>query len=324
MQPRHTHCGAAATHPKKNFSGRASRAIRKGKGMACYWPIPALQQENGTVKLWPPLGTASLAIPCGRCIGCKTDRATMWADRCQHEAKKYSHNTFITLTYDDKFLPPEGHLDADELQRFFKRLREKARHNRTILSDSGTGIRYFACGEYGSKNARPHYHAILFNCDFTDKYKIGRAKNGDTLYHSDILRDLWPYGNNSIGNATGATASYIAQYALKKQGREDADEDGVWRPAPFLRMSLRPAIGAHWLEQNADDLRKGYFVRDGKPRKIPRTYLQKIKNNRPELYEDIQYNITKHSHGDKNDIARLRASELIHQRRKQLTEERNL
>lgn len=266
-------------------------------------------------KLWPPLGTANLALPCGKCIGCKTAKATEWAERCSHEAKKYTNNTFITLTYEDNYLPNEGWLDADEFTRFLKRLRKRAEYDRNIVCDSRFGIRYFACGEYGEKTARPHYHAILFNADFADKQRVGK-----NLYHSDILRSLWPYGHNRVGDASPAAASYIAQYALKKQGDGSTDADGVWKPAPFLRMSRN--LGKDWLEQNQQDLEKGFFVRDGKPRKIPRTYLLRIKEKNGFLYDAIQANQQKFTRGDHN--ARLEAAEIIHKRRKELSEARKL
>ena len=68
------------------------------------------------------------------------------------EAKLHKENCFITLTYNNNNLPKYKSLVKKELQDFFKRLRKKY----------GEGIRYYACGEYGPKGKRPHYHAIIF------------------------------------------------------------------------------------------------------------------------------------------------------------------
>jgi len=35
--------------------------------------------------------------------------------------------------------------------------------------ETGPGLRFFGCGEYGSRTSRPHYHLLLLNSDFADK-----------------------------------------------------------------------------------------------------------------------------------------------------------
>lgn len=288
--------------------------------MACYWPIPALQYGSEPPRLWPPKGAANLALPCGKCIGCRQARATQWAVRCKHEAAQWRHNTFITLTYDDDNAPKEGHLEPEELQRFFKRLRKHAYSTgSSIDSDRSGNIRYFACGEYGDKTDRPHYHALLFNAGFIDARKVGKD-----LWESDALKELWPYGANRLGEATPAAAGYIAKYGLKKQGAGDHDKDGVWRPAPFLRMSLKPAIGSKWLEKYGTDLQHGYLEDNGFKHGVPRSYQAKLA---PMALEQLKQNAAKHRFGRKSDHNhpdRLRAAEVIHERRKQLTENRTI
>lgn len=281
--------------------------------MACYSPIEALQDgPRGAVRLWPPKGTANLAIPCGKCIGCRTDRATQWAARCQHEASQWEANAFLTLTYDDEHQPEEGHLRPRDLQLFFKRLRKYADGSGSTLNRNRSGnIRYFACGEYGDETQRPHYHALMFNCGFTDTRRVGKD-----LYESDTLRDLWPYGHNRIGAATPAAAAYIAQYSLKKQGQGDHDKDGVWRPAPFLRMSLRPAIGNTWLAKYKQDLRHGYLVTsDGRQKAVPRYYRKRLEQLDYELAEELEHNAYRNrvnTDTDKNTPERRYDAELIH------------
>lgn len=291
--------------------------------MACYHPIPAYHDPPRKPKLWPPLGTANLAIPCSKCIGCRTDRATQWAHRCAHEAKSFTQNIFLTLTYADEHLPQDWHLQPRHLQLFTKRLRKHAaRASSHIIRDRNYGIRYFACGEYGDQNQRPHYHALLFNCGLTDHRRVGKD-----LYESETINQLWPYGQHRFGPATAAAASYIAQYSLKKQGAGDHDPDGVWRPAPFLRMSLKPAIGNQWLHDNYNDLTHGYLVANGQRKAIPRTYLTKLKQHQPQLTEEIDK--TKQQHRirnptDNNTPERKEAAERIHTRLKQLNDRRHL
>jgi hypothetical protein len=295
--------------------------------MPCYHPIPASQDKPGDQpRLHPPLGTANLALPCGKCLGCRSARAQQWANRCSHEARLYQDNIFLTLTYDDGNLPDNGYLDPLALTRFIKRLRKRAADRSDgIASDPDRPIRYFACGEYGEHNGRPHYHAILFNLTFSDRYRVGKD-----LYTSHVLRALWPLGRAAFGTATAASANYIAQYNLKKQDQGDHDADGVYRPPPFLRMSLKPAIGSQWLTEYQNDLQHGYLVAQNFKQAIPRTYLSKLKDLNPSLHEDISIRkaqqITKNLQKTitANDPERVKASEIIHHRLKQQTESRNL
>lgn len=292
--------------------------------MACYRPIPAFQRDpGGPVRLLPPLGTDNLALPCGKCVGCRSARATQWAQRCGHEAKLYRDNVFVTLTYADEHLPEGGYLEHHALQRFFRRLRRRvSRNSGGITTSRDSGIRYFACGEYGEENQRPHYHALIFNCTFEKPERVGKD-----LYTSRTLRELWPHGEARFGRATAAAANYIAQYSLKKQGAGDHDQDGVWRPAPFLRMSLKPAIGAQWLDTYKEDLQTGYLVADGRKHSIPRTYLQRLRKSDPLLWETITERQKDHQETvpiENRHPERLAAGERIHLRQKELSERRQL
>ena len=277
------------------------------------------------------MGTANLAIPCGQCLGCKAARATQWAQRCEHESTSWEHNTFLTLTYDDHHLPENGYLDAQELARFVKRLRQRrARTDRRLQGDQTSTIRYFACGEYGDTNQRPHYHAILFNCGFHRgtrvSGKLGEPSELDQYQH-ELLAELWPWGRHTYGKATPAAANYIAQYTMKKQGAGDHDADGVWRPAPFLRMSTKPPIGARWLDRYKEDLQHGYLVAGTRQTAIPRTYRRRLELYHAGLAEDINIRAAQHRKtltGENNDPERIKAAETIHKRRKQLTEKRKL
>lgn len=312
--------------------------------MACYHPIPASQDRPGApVRLGPPLGEDNLALPCGTCIGCKTDRATHWANRCTHEASRWNHNSFITLTYDDEHLPQDAGLRPRDLQLFIKRLRKNAQtDSTTLVTDPAHSLRYFACGEYGTENGRPHYHALIFNGAWADQTKVGKD-----LYTSEQLSQLWPYGHNRIGECTPRSAAYVAQYTLKKNrgqyphpGYMDLKtgeysrkrkpgftryDDGSLRE-PFLRMSLKPAIGADWLKQYATDLQHGYLVEGGRKHPVPRYYRDKLKDTHPELHEQLEYKMAQHRQhlSDKRHPDRLRDTEIIHTRRKQILENRDL
>lgn len=92
-------------------------------------------------------------VPCGQCIACRLNKVRDWTLRIMHEAKFYKDNVFLTITYSPENLPADGSIHKEDLQLFLKRLRKALGEEK---------IRYFACGEYGEKYSRPHYHLIIF------------------------------------------------------------------------------------------------------------------------------------------------------------------
>ena len=180
--------------------------------MSCFRPLqafksPFLNPTSGkSVIMFSSLSFDDIRIdlPCGQCIGCRLERSRQWAMRCFHEASLHDRNCFITLTYNDKFLPKDRSLYYPHFQKFMKRLRKKF----------GDGIKFYMCGEYGDQFGRPHFHACIFNHDFSDKVfwkyssasnKFGRKGAQIPLYRSNDLEELWScpktglsYGYSSI------------------------------------------------------------------------------------------------------------------------------
>lgn len=229
--------------------------------MACFHPLTAWRQPSGNIQITrlPPgterTGWEFLHLPCGRCIGCRKDRAKAWALRCTLEDQAHLHTAFTTLTYDDAHLPPT--LQRNHLQLFLKRLRKYA---------AGRTIRFFASGEYGEQYHRPHYHAILFGLD-------GKPSATDC----ELVQRAWPHGHTRTEPCTPARINYIAGYVAKKIGddhapahdRVDPTTGEVYRyQPPFIQMSRRPGIGGHarqWPQSWKD-----YAIKDGWKMAVPR------------------------------------------------------
>lgn len=287
--------------------------------MACYHPIPAFQDRPGSpVKLWPPVGTATLTLPCGTCLGCRQDLATDWAHRAQLEASHWQYNSFLTLTYDDANLPEYGHLRPQDLTRFIKRLRRGIdRGDPGIGTQLPEGVRYLASGEYGETSQRPHFHLLLFNCRFTDQKRVGTS-----LYESETLHKYWKLGGHRLGELTGASANYVAQYSLKKlvtQGERHDENGEAYRP-PFIRMSLKPPIGQKWTETNKLDLQHGYLVHNARKNRIPRGLKKQLAKLDPILAETATVQAQQHKHTRHN----LDAAERIHRSKNALFHHRHL
>lgn len=224
--------------------------------------------------------TGGFDLPCGVCTGCRLERSRQWAVRMMHESQLHEYNCFLTLTYDKQNVPITNSLDLSALQNFVKRIRAHADYH------YNNKLRFFACGEYGDENNRPHYHLIIFNHDFPDK-TLYSNKNNQKLYTSPTLQNLWPQGFTTLGPVNYTTAAYCARYTLKKIGGKKA-ADYYYRQSPtdgnfysvrpeFSVMSRRPGIGTGWVEKfKSDFYPSGFVVTDGAPVPVPRFYKLKL------------------------------------------------
>lgn len=225
--------------------------------MPCYSPLRAFQQYAGAPLFFGESGKGSmLFVGCGQCVGCRLDYARTWAVRCTHESKMHASNCFLTLTYDDAHLPADLSLYHRHFQLFMKRLRESLSENSRPL------IRYFMCGEYGSINSRPHYHSAIFGFYPEDAVYWQTTKAGFKLFTSAYLDSHWQLGRVFVGDLSFESASYIARYVLKKADadlpmREIIDvTTGLtnYRAHEYSKMSLRPGIGASFVEKYGTDV----------------------------------------------------------------------
>lgn len=258
--------------------------------MTCYAPLTGYRsaQVNDSGKRGIVFARGAsfaglpMKLPCGQCVGCRLKKAREWAVRCLHEVQMADVSTFLTLTYDDDHLPPGGTLVKRDVQLFMKRLR-KAKKER---------IRFYAGGEYGDNFQRPHYHLLLFGCDFGDKRVRSKSARGDVLYSSKECAELWPMGFNTIGAVTPESAMYVARYCMKKVTGEAAQEhylvqteDGelISREPEFALMSRRPGLGSEWFDKfGRHSFRHDSVIMGGREIKPPRYYevlLDRLDNN---------------------------------------------
>ncbi|QXP08656.1 MAG: replication initiator protein [Arizlama microvirus] len=236
-----------------------------------------------------------ITIPCGQCIGCRLEKARQWAVRCVHEASMHQENSFITLTYNNENLPKNGSVSKRDFQLFMKRLRK---------ANMDKEIRFYACGEYGTKLSRPHYHSCLFGFDFKDKEVLfgGKYKKWDntfnttpdfTLYRSPSLEIAWPYGFSTIGELNFMSAGYVARYVTKKltgkPAEEKIKEHYGEKEKEFALMSRRYGIGHGWLEKYQSDVYpKDFFTLKGAKMRPPRYYDNIMEGKNPALMQEIK------------------------------------
>jgi len=255
--------------------------------MACENPIPAHRPANGgPVSFTGPKknGHAWIAIqlPCGYCILCREEQARQQAVRITHEANMWDENSFITLTYADKHLPPHGSLNYDDLEKFWKRLRK--RYGR---------LRYYAVGEYGDQTLRPHYHACVFGQAFTEA-RIMLRDVPNALWTSPFLQDAWGLGNVSVGALNFQTAAYTASYVVKKLRSKQKyvridEQTGELIPVqqPKARMS-RNIAKSWWLKHGDYVTNHDFVVIGGKRQKPPKAYDRWLGEVNKEKIEKIK------------------------------------
>ena len=239
-------------------------------------------------------------LPCGKCIGCRIDYSRNWALRCMLESEYHSITMFLTLTYDDAHVPHSSYVDydtgevkdiltlvPDDFTKFMKRLRY-------YYSDRyGKELRYFACGEYGSKTLRPHYHAIVFGLDLDDLKLVKQSGTGNDLYESELVNNAWGLGFALLSESNFDTCAYTARYVMKKRKGKDADEYERFNIVPeFVRMSRKKGIGYQYYVDHKDDIyeRDEIILKDGKKFKPPKFFDDMYEVDCPEKFQEVKDN----------------------------------
>ncbi|WGL31391.1 replication initiator protein [Dipodfec virus UOA04_Rod_1011] len=192
-------------------------------------------------------------------------RVNDWSFRVMAETLCHEKNCVLTLTYDDNNLPENGELSLHDYQCFIKNLRK-------ILSP--LKIRFFGCGEYGSKGFRPHYHIIIFGWCPDDLVYSHSDNKKIKFYRSKIVADIWKKGFITV---CPVVQKEVIPYVCKYLQKFNSFPDKFTKP--FITMSRRPGIGYNALESGLIDLNTDKFYLNGKSIRIPRYFLNKLKEN---------------------------------------------
>lgn len=202
----------------------------------------------------------TIEVPCGHCVACRIARSREWAVRLLHESEFWDDFCFVTLTYsEDNLVSPS--LVPRDLTLFFKKLRRD-------IGDKK--IKYFACGEYGDRFGRPHFHAIIFGLSTADK---------------KLIEENWNKGIVDVGTLTYQSCRYVAGYVQKKlygKGAKYYSDNGL--VPPFSRCSK--GLGLEYIEKYWNKLyRMGHVTVNGVPMSLPRYYTKKLDFDRYLLYD---------------------------------------
>lgn len=154
-------------------------------------------------------------VRCAQCGPCRVYFKRLWQGRLLLEWCLHDVSSFVTLTYEDKELPPGGNLEPADMRNFLKSLRK-----------AYGPLRFFGVGEYGDRTLRPHYHLVIFGHSLT----------------ADQVQAVWKKGICTSDEFNKSRAAYVCGYVLKKLTKKDNPLlEG--RHPEFARMSLKPGLG---------------------------------------------------------------------------------
>lgn len=149
-----------------------------------------------------------MKVGCGSCAPCFLKYTNQWAFRVAIHANSCVQHYCVTLTYNNENLPMSQSKTGDTIYSwmtlsrahasgFFKNLRN---NHIKKYGKNAPKISYIICGEYGDKFKRPHYHAIIFNCDY------------------DTILSSWDKGDIHFGdNNVDASIRYALKYVMKSR-----------------------------------------------------------------------------------------------------------
>ena len=162
-------------------------------------------------------------------------------------------------------------------------------------------IQFFHCGEYGEKNYRPHYHALIFGHDFRIPSPKNTVKKYGSkkypLYERSELTALWGRGHTTVGELNFDTASYTARYVTKKV-KGDATKINIDPTTGevseindvYCTMSRAAAIGRKHYDKYKHNIYPNDFIVNGNGIKMkPPRYFDKLYSEEfPKEFEKIK------------------------------------
>ena len=231
--------------------------------------MPCLSPLTITVRPRGSVGKSFFNVPCRQCMCCRLKRVQslrMMSDLYLFDRYMNGQGaSFVTLTYSDSFLPVNDSgiitLRKLDLQRFNKRFRINLVRNNLNIP-----YKFIACGEYGGKLSRPHYHIIM----------IGITK----AIADEFVPLSWNHiknGISDIGSLARGGLNYVLKYCTKTSLGKDAkklyDDNGVERPFICHSKSLE----LEYFERNLEEIENNNFSlrHKGKLVSLPNYYRKK-------------------------------------------------
>ena len=236
-----------------------------------------------TIKHTFPTGSVrSVTVPCGHCPECRASYQSKFAALSVLECLDCSSVAFVTLTYDQDWLPvawtdtdrvdnlhafPRGRDCYDwQLSEWKEKgcsvqptddgclvcpslYREDVKNllKRFRSKHPGLSVRFAAFGEYGEQFSRPHYHLLLYGFDSVLADEFCRCWNyGFTNF--SIIPAFNPDGSSGFN----AVSSYVSKYIGKCDHLPDFVQLGF---AQKPRRQSSRHFGLKYVDSHLQDLK---------------------------------------------------------------------
>lgn len=204
----------------------------------------------------------AVPIPCGQCFCCRLDLQKKYCDRMFCAWHSHNVSAFVTFTYDDEHLIiKDGFCNAtlskNDLHKYLDNIKHQLKN---------VDFEYFACGEYGDKFNRPHYHVLFFGLDYQ--------------YHRKFFEKTWKKGLVKVLPCTSKAFKYVSKYIVKDTAFDNAHYYDLGLVPPFRKLSR--GLGSKVFNQYLDDIfRYGYFVYKGRKIVVNRYYFNRLTLHSP-------------------------------------------
>lgn len=189
-------------------------------------------------KHLPPSQKGYYWVDCGKCLACRMKRKKQWITRLALQMEDTPRAFWSLFTYNNDTVPAFNELGKKRFSAFMKRFRSYVKYH-----FNWSGIKYFVAGEYGSKNHRPHFHAIIYNlppCPY--------GKNCMCIALKYVMERLWKQGYVKTKILEDVSQIYYTcKYAVKGL----YDHKGS---KPCILFSK--GLGKGYVVKNLDKLRK--------------------------------------------------------------------
>ncbi len=227
-----------------------------------------------------------ILIPCRKCDNCRKAFATNWAKKIQFEINTNEilgfSNYFITLTYNDAFVPVIKKdnknvpvLSKNDARQFIKNLKNFYTNNKIK-----NNFKFYLVGEYGENTHRPHYHVCLLGIPPLDLTQVKFSKDYYYAQCEFILR-MWKLGHILVSPLNSKNAIYTAIYS-NKFVPDDIPDKGF---PPFSICSNN--IGKDYLINNIDNILNYGFSFGNKTIFNCEKFTKLIKEHNPERFAEF-------------------------------------
>lgn len=203
--------------------------------------------------IWNKYKKCYVPSTCNKCVECQRKYSTSWQFRLQQEYNNCKSIYFVTVTYDEDYLPymstGEICFDNAHITKFNKRLRSYFTRKHDVC------FKYIITGELGEKNLRPHYHAVYLLDKFISRQEFDQ-----------VCRKYWNYAqviDVDEPRSVNAVFSYVTKYIMKDNYRLNKDVRIEGTKTNKFRIHVSDNLGLCWI--GTQESKEFYFDPDNHP-----------------------------------------------------------